>query len=68
MKLIDVRKIHQGKFLSYYVASYINKDGDLKEYEFISRKNNVTKDNFGQIVVEGVGLVPLSEDHQRILL
>ncbi len=68
MKLIDVRKIHQGKFLSYYVASYINKDGDLKEYEFISRKNNVTKDIFGQVVVEGVGLVPLSENHQRILL
>ena len=67
MKLIDVRKIHQGKFLSYYVASYINKDGDLKEYEFISRKNNVTKDNFGQVVVEGVGLVPLSEDHKKIL-
>ena len=29
MKLIDLRKAHEGKFLTYYVADYLNKDNNV---------------------------------------
>ncbi len=68
MKLVDLKKIHQGKYLSYYVASYLNKNNEIKEYEFISRDNQLTKEKFGHNAPAGVGLVPLSIDHQKVLL
>ena len=68
MELIKLDKIHQGKFLSYYVASYLNKDGDIKEYEFISRNPNLTIESFGNIAPEGVGTVVFSKDKNRVLL
>ena len=30
MKLIDVRKIYEGKFLTYYIADYQNNDNHIK--------------------------------------
>ena len=42
MKLINLKKIHEGKFLTYYVADYLNKDNEIKSYEFISRDKNLT--------------------------
>ena len=68
MKLLDLRQIHKGKFLSYYVASFLNKDGKIKEYEFISRDSTLTKDKFGQNVPAGVGLVALNKTKDKVLL
>ena len=68
MKLLDLKQIHKGKFLSYYVASFINKDGNVKEYEFISRDSNLTKDKFGSNVPAGVGLVALNKTKDKVLL
>ena len=68
MKLLNVRKLHEGKFLSYYIAYFENKEGKLKEYEFISRDKNVTKETFGKNKPAGVGLVPFSVDKKKILL
>ena len=68
MKLKEVRKIYQGKFLSYYIADFINKDGDIKSYEFISRKNDVDISNFGKNGPAGVGLVPFNMDKSKILI
>ena len=68
MKLKDVKKIHEGKFLSYYIADYINKDGNIKSYEFISRSKDVTKENFGKNKAVGVGLVPFSMDEEKVVL
>ena len=68
MKLLDLKQIHRGKFLSYYVASYLNKDNKIKEYEFISRDPNLTKDSFGKNVPAGVGMVPFSVDKEKIVL
>ena len=68
MKLIDLKQIHKGKFLSYYVASYLNKDNHVKEYEFISRDPHLTKERFGNNVPAGVGMVSFSVNKDKILL
>ncbi len=68
MKLLDLKQIHKGKYLSYYVASYLNKNNEIKEYEFISRDSHLTKETFGYNVPAGVGLVALSENKDKVLL
>lgn len=68
MKLIDLEKIHEGKFLSYYIATYINDLGHTKKYEFTSRNNSLTKESFGGGVPQGVGMVTFSKDGNKILL
>ena len=68
MKLLSIKKIHEGKFLSYYVADYENKEGNIKSYEFISRDKNLTMEKFGKSVPIGVGLATLSTDKSKILL
>lgn len=68
MKLLKLERIHQGKFLSYYVADYLNKDGNIKQYEFISRDSNLTMDKFGKNLPAGVGMVVFSKDKNFVLL
>ena len=68
MKLLNLKQVHKGKFLSYYVASFLNKDGDVKEYEFISRDSTLTKEKFGNNVPAGVGLVALNKNKDKVLL
>ena len=68
MKFIDLKQVHRGKFLSYYVASFLNKDGKIKEYEFISRDPNLDKEKFGKNAPAGVGLVALNKDKTKVLL
>ena len=68
MKLLDLKQVHKGKFLSYYVASFLNKDGQVKEYEFISRDSALTLEKFGHNVPAGVGLVALNKDRSKVLL
>ena len=68
MKLIDLKKIHQGKYLSYYVATYETEKGNIKEYEFISRDGDLSLDKFGHNKPAGVGLVAYSEDKKKVLL
>ena len=68
MKLLDLKQVHKGKFLSYYVASFLNKDGQVKEYEFISRDSTLTLEKFGHNVPAGVGLVALNKDRTKVLL
>lgn len=68
MKLIRLEKLHEGKYLSYYVADYQTEKGHIKSYEFISRHNDLTMDTFGKGLPQGVGMVPFSLDGQRVLL
>ena len=68
MKFIDIKKIHQGKFLTYYIASYSTKSGSIKEYELVSRNPNLTNESFGNNGPVGVGLVTFSVDKKKILL
>ena len=68
MKLLKLTKLHQGKFLSYYVADYENTDGNIKQYEFISRDPHLTIDKFGKNKPAGVGMVVFSKDKNFVLL
>ena len=68
MVLKELIKIHEGKYLSYYVARYENKLGHIKEYEFISRDKNLTIDTFGHTMPAGVGTVPFNMDRTKVLL
>lgn len=68
MKLKSLNKIYQGKYLTYYVADYINKNGDIKSYEFISRDKDLTIDNFGKNKSAGVGMVSFNVGKTKILL
>lgn len=68
MVLKELKKIHQGKFLSYYVATYINKDNKEKDYEFISRDPHLTKVTFGKNKAAGVGMVCYNLDKSKVLL
>lgn len=68
MKLIKLEKKHEGKFLTYYVATYETKLGHLKPYEFVSRRNDLTIESIGRNESAGVGMVPFHADGKRILL
>ena len=68
MKLLKLKRIHQGNFLSYYVADYLNKDGKVKQYEFISRDPELTVEKFGHNAPAGVGMVVFSKDKNFVLL
>ncbi len=68
MKLIRLEKLHEGKYLSYYVADYQTENGHIKSYEFISRHKDLTMDTFGKGLPQGVGMVPFSLDGQKVLL
>ena len=68
MKLIDINKIHQGKYLTYYIAHFEMSNGGIKEYEFVSRDPNLNIDNFGHNKCAGVGMVTFNKDKSLILL
>lgn len=67
IKAQEIRKIHEGKFLTYYEIDYLNLDGDVKTYEMVSKNRNLTLDDIGK-VEQAVVLIILSEDHSRILI
>ena len=67
MKLVDLKKKYEGKYLTYYVASYLNNDNKIKEYEFVSRNKNLTIEEFGNIKANGVAILAF-DDLGRILL
>lgn len=68
MKLLDIRKIHQGKFLTYYIADYELVDQRIKSYEFISRDPNLTVEKFGKNIPAGVGMVVYNKTKDKVLL
>lgn len=68
MKLVDLKKKYEGKYLTYYVASYLNKNNEIKEYEFISRNNNLDINSFGAINPQGVGMIAFNMKKDKILL
>ena len=68
MKLLSIEKKYEGEYLTYYVATYLNKNGHKKDYELISRNKNLTMENFGIDKPAGVGIVAFSNDKQQILL
>lgn len=67
MKFEKVDKKYEGKFLNYYVASYLNNENKIKNYEFISRNKNLNDDSFGNIKNSAVAILAF-DDNGRILL
>ena len=43
MKLINLTKKYQGKYLTYYEARYINLDGKYKELKFPAIQGGTTQ-------------------------
>lgn len=68
MRLKKINKTYAGKFLTYYVAEYLNNENKTKAYEFISRNKNLSTSNFGECVPCGVGIIPLSINGDKVLL
>lgn len=69
MVLKDLKKIHSGKYVHLYNATYINENNQLKVYEFLSRNANLSKESFGNPNnVQAIGLILFNEDKTKILL
>lgn len=68
MKIIDIKKKYQGKFITYYEAIYKLNNGEIKNYELVSRDHNLNIDSIGNGDITGVGLVCYSVNHDKILL
>lgn len=68
MQLLKVEKLLSGRFLSFYKASYRNAEGQLKEYEMVSRRKDITEKNFRQHTSDAVGMLVFSEDMRKVLL
>lgn len=65
MKLIDFKKVKDGKYLKNYELTYINKAGKEKVFEIVSRKEIESVSELGNRV-NGVSIVAICED--RLLL
>ena len=68
MILRKLDKIHQGKFLTYYVATFDMPNGGVKEYELVSRDPYLTLETFGKNQCAGVGMVTFNVGRTKILL
>lgn len=68
MKFNFLNKIHTGKFVNVYVANYTSANGREKNYEIVSRKSNLTADDFGQLRADAVTVACFNEDKSKMLL
>lgn len=68
MILRKLEKKYQGKFLTYYVASFDMPNGKVKEYELVSRDPQLTLEKFGNNKCAGVGMVTFNVGKTKILL
>ena len=68
MKLRKLDTIYQGKFLTYYIGHFEMANGQIKDYEFVSRDPNLTVETFGKNIPAGVGMVTFNVGKTKILL
>ena len=47
MKLLELKKVRDGKYLKNYELTYLNKAGREKKYEIVSRKELHSKEDLG---------------------
>jgi len=67
MEFKDINKKYEGKYLTYYVAKYLNKENKIKEYELVSRNKDLNNINFGEIRNNAVSILAFDEEG-RVLL
>lgn len=68
MKLINIEKIHEGRFLTYYIGNYLMNNEQIKKYEFVSRNKDLDKTGFKEIKAQAVSIIAFNEDETKILL
>ena len=66
MELLKLEKVHNGKYLKNYELTYLNKAGNEKKYEMVSRKEITTKEDLGR-KPSGVSIVAYQEDKMLLL-
>lgn len=66
MKLLNMSKIKDGKYLKNYELTYLNKSGKEKIYEIVSRKNLENPTDLGK-KVSGVSIVAYHGDKMLLL-
>lgn len=66
MKLQNLKKTYDGKYLKIYELTYINKAGKEKKYETVSRKDLKSVDDLGK-KVSGVSIVAYQGDKMLLL-
>lgn len=67
MKLIDFKKVKDGKFIKNYELKYLNNDGREKVFEIISHNDYTSADELGQRS-SGVSIVALDEKCENMLI
>lgn len=72
MKLLAVRPVHKGNYISMYDAVYRTQNGNIKTYEMVSRKHTLDTNNFGPIKdehqIEAVGILAFNNSNHDLVL
>ena len=69
MKYKGIKKIHEGKFISRYDVEYETVDGQIKNYEMISRNKNITtEEELHGKCADAVVLILTDPTGEKILL
>ncbi|MBD5520518.1 MAG: NUDIX hydrolase [Lachnospiraceae bacterium] len=66
MKLLNFKKVRDGKYLKNYELTYLNKKGNEKVYEIVSRHEIEDENSLGK-TVSGVSIVAYYEDKLLLL-
>lgn len=67
MKLLNLEKVKDGKYLKNYILTYSNKVGKEKQYEIVSRSNIQSPAELGNKVA-GVAIFAVHKSQDKILL
>lgn len=67
IEIQEIRRIHQGKYLSYYEIDYLNLEGKLKTYEMVSKNHNLTKDSIGENNT-AVIMLAFNKEHDKMII
>ena len=69
MEYQDLRKVHEGRFITRYDVDYITAEGNPKTYEMISRNGNIqTLDDLQNKTPNAVVMILTDESGERILV
>ena len=66
MKLLDIKKVKDGRYLKNYELTYLNKAGKEKKYEIVSRNEIAGVESLGKRV-SGLSIVVLCEGKLLLL-
>ena len=68
MRLISIDSSYQGRFLNYYNLGYRLDNGQVSNYEMVSRNDNLTIHNLGIDDTQAVGIIVHNRSKSKILL